>query len=234
MRKALAAALALIFSASAASAATPADLDRRVAEAQSVVAEIMRSPDQGIPEDLLVKCEAIAIYPAVFKGGFILGARYGRGVVVKRDKKTGKWGPAAFSTIGGGSWGLQAGVQSTDLILVIMNDRGLEGILSNNLTLGADASISAGPLGRSSEIGTDLSLRAGIFSYSRSRGLFGGIALDGAVLTQDNASNSDYYGRPVSSKEILLEGKVSHKPATRALADTLNEHSQRFKKRISR
>ncbi|HTL71529.1 MAG TPA: lipid-binding SYLF domain-containing protein [Candidatus Eisenbacteria bacterium] len=189
--------------------------------------EIMASPDQSIPEELLAKCRAIAIYPSVLKGGFILGARFGKGVVLKRDDR-GKWGPVAFSTIGGGSWGLQIGAESTDLILVVMNSRGLDGLLSDNFTLGADASIAAGPVGRSSEAATDLSLRAGIFSYSRSRGLFGGIALDGAVLTQDNESNAAYYGRDVTSRDILLEDAVEAKPSAADLVRSLEDYSSRW------
>src|SRR3989338_5506970 len=138
--------------------------------------EIMMAPDQSIPEELLAKCKAIAIYPSVLKGSFIFGARFGRGVVLKRDEQTGKWGPVAFSTIGGGSWGLQIGGQATDLILVIMNERGMTGLLSNNFTLGADASVAAGPVGRQTEAGTDLTLSSGILAYSRNRGLFAGVS----------------------------------------------------------
>ncbi len=208
--------------------ATPSDLDSRIWEAKQVLSEIMASPDQSIPEELLAKCKAIAIYPNVLKGGFIFGARYGKGVVLKKDETSGKWGPVAFSTIGGGSWGLQIGGQATDLILVILNERGLNGLLSNNFTLGADASVAAGPVGRNSEASTDLSLRAGILSYSRSRGLFAGIALDGAVLTQDNNSNTAYYGKYVTSRDVLLGNAVQMQPSSTELAQTLNEYSARW------
>ena len=206
------------------------DLDARVHEAKQVLSEIVASPDQSIPEELLSKCKAIAIYPNVVKAGFIIGARYGKGVVLAKDEN-GKWGPVAFSTIGGGSWGLQIGGQMTDLIFVVMNERGLTGLLSSNFTLGADASVAAGPVGRNSQAATDLSLRAGILSYSRSRGLFGGIALDGAVVTQDNNSNTAYYGKPVTSKDILMGGAVSVQSGSKELVDALNEYSTRWAKR---
>ncbi len=210
------------------------ELDSRIHEAKQVLSEIMVSPDESIPEELLAKCQAIAIYPNVIKGGFIFGARFGKGVVLKKDEHTGQWGPVAFSTIGGGSWGLQIGGQMTDLIFVVMNERGVNGLLNSNFTLGADASVAAGPVGRSSQAATDLSLRAGILSYSRSRGLFGGIALDGAVVTQDNNSNSLYYGTSVTSKDILLGNAVKIQPSSKELVDALNEYSIRWSKRVGK
>lgn len=205
-----------------------AELDDRIWEAKEVIQEIQASPDQSIPEELLAKCEAIAIYPNVLKGGFVFGARFGKGVVLRKGPD-GQWGPVAFSTIGGGSWGLQIGAQATDLILVVMNERGLNGLLSNNFTLGVDGAATAGPVGRNASAGTDLSLRAGMYSYSRSRGLFGGIALDGAVLTQDNNSNSLYYGKNLTSKDILLDGAVKPHRTSKELIDVLNDYSARWK-----
>ncbi len=210
------------------------ELDARIHEAKQVLGEIMVSPDESIPEELLAKCQAIAIYPNVLKGGFIIGARYGKGVVLKKDEHTGQWGPLAFSTIGGGSWGLQIGGQMTDLIFVVMNERGVQGLLNTNFTLGADASVAAGPIGRNSQAATDLSLRAGILSYSRSRGLFGGLALDGAVVTQDNNSNSLYYGTSVTSKDILLSNAVKIQPSSKELVDALNEYSTHWAKRVKK
>ncbi|MCG3176710.1 MAG: hypothetical protein MOGMAGMI_01670 [Candidatus Omnitrophica bacterium] len=201
------------------------ELDARVREAKLVLDEVMASPDQSIPEDLLRRCKAIAIYPSVLKGGFIIGARVGKGVIVRRDEKTGQWGQAAFSKIGGGSWGLQIGAEATDLVLVIMNERGLEGLLDNNFTLGADASIAAGPVGRSAEAGTDLSLKAAIYSYSRSRGLFGGVALQGAVVSPDRESNAEYYGRPASSYDILYAEGAQLKPSNKTLSDALAQYA---------
>ncbi len=222
----------LLFLPAVSYAAHP-ELDLRIGEAKQVMAEIMAAPDQSIPEEMLAKCKAIAIYPNVLKGGFIIGARFGKGVVLSRDGKTGRWGPVAFSTIGGGSWGLQIGGSATDLILVVLNDRGIQGLLSNNFTLGGDMAVAAGPVGRSSEAATDLSLRAGIYSYSRSRGLFAGIALDGAMLTQDNNSNSDYYGKSVTSKDILLSHVVGVQPSSKELVQALDEYSTRWGKRVA-
>ena len=225
-------AVAALLAAPSGSYAENSELDYRISEARQVMAEVMATPDQSIPEELLAKCKAIAIYPSVLKAGFILGGRFGKGVVLKKDQKTGQWGPVAFSTIGGGSWGLQIGGSATDLILVIMNERGLNGLLSNNFTLGGDAAVAAGPIGRNSEAATDLSLRAGIISYSRSRGLFAGMALDGAVMTQDNNSNSAYYGKFLTSRDILLGNAVQIQPSSKDLVKALNEYSGRWAKRI--
>ncbi|MGH7197325.1 MAG: lipid-binding SYLF domain-containing protein [Candidatus Omnitrophota bacterium] len=209
------------------------ELDRRVWEANKVMQEIMMAPDLSIPEELLGKCKAIAIYPSVVKGAFIFGAKFGKGVVLARDEKTGKWGPVAFSTIGGGSFGFQIGGSATDMILVVMNDRGLDGLLSSNFTLGADAAVAAGPVGRNTEAVTDATLRAGVLSYSRSRGLFGGVALDGAVLTEDNNSNALYYGRPVTSRDILQGGKAEVAASSIDLVNNLNDYSGRWAKRTT-
>lgn len=207
-------------------------LESRINESKLVLDEIMVSPDQSIPEELLAKAKAIAIYPNVLKGGFIFGARFGRGVVLAKDEQ-GNWGPVAFSTLGGGNFGLQIGGQLTDLVFVVMNERGLSGLLSNNFTLGADASVAAGPVGRYSQAATDLSLRAGILAYSRSRGLFAGVALDGAVVTQDNNSNTAFYGKPVTSKDILTGGAVTIQPSSKVLSDALGEYSARWAKRTA-
>ena len=225
--------LAVVLTGSASYANAP-ELDTRIHEAREVLTEIMVSSDQSIPEELLAKCQAIAIYPNVLKGGFIFGARFGKGVVIAKNPKTGQWGPVAFSTIGGGSWGLQIGGEMTDLIFVVMNERGVNGLLSTRFTLGADASIAAGPVGRNSQIATDLSLRAGILSYSRSRGLFGGLALDGSMVTQDNNSNALYYGKNVTSKDILLDNAVTIQSSSKELTDALNEYSTHWAKRMSK
>jgi lipid-binding SYLF domain-containing protein len=192
--------------------------------------QIMESPDQSIPEELLAKCKAIAIYPSVIKGAFIFGGKWGQGVVLKRDDQTGQWGPVAFSTIGGANVGLQIGGQSQDLILVIMNERGLNGIMSNHCTLGADASVAAGPVGRYSSTNTDLYLSASVISYSRTWGAFAGAALDGSILTADNNSNSAYYGRPITSKEILFSHTVTVQASSQDLVNNLNEYSARWDK----
>src|SRR3989338_5705736 len=209
------------------------ELDGRVHEAKLVLNEIMAAPDSSIPEELFSKCKAIAIYPNVLKAGFIIGGRFGKGVVLSKDS-SGKWGPVAFSTIGGGSWGLQIGGSATDLILVIMNERGLDGLLSSNFKLGADAAVAAGPVGRTADASTDLTLRAGVLAYSRSRGLFAGIALDGAVMTEDNNSNTIYYGKPMTSREILISQSAQIQPSSKELIDTLNDYSARWPQRTGK
>lgn len=224
--------LGLFLTSSAACAETKAQLDARVVEAKKVLSQIMMTPDQSIPEELLAKCKAIAVYPSVLKAGFIFGGRFGKGVVLRRNQATGEWGPVAFSTLGGGSWGLQIGADATDLILVILNDRGLDGLLQSNFTMGTDVGVAAGPVGRSSEAATDLTLTSGILSYSRSRGLFAGMAVQGAVLTEDNNSNSAYYGKPITSWEILFGAGVEIQPSSKELAESLKEYSSRWAKRI--
>ncbi len=210
---------------SSAAAAPAPDQERTILNAQRVLEEIMGTPDKAIPRDLLARCKAIVIYPTVIKGGFIFGGRYGKGVVLRRDKKSGKFGPVAFVTMTGASFGLQAGIQGTDLILLIMNNDGIEGLLSTRLTLGGDMAISAGPIGRNAEIATDLSLRAGILSYSQSRGFYGGIALNGALIIPDGKANAAYYGAPISSKDILLDSRAPILPASQRLIDALNRYS---------
>lgn len=224
-------AIFLLFSARTVFAYDPS-LDREISQARQVLREIMATPDESIPEELLAKCKAIVIYPSMIKGGFLVGGRYGRGVVLRRDKGTGKWGPVAFSTIVGGSFGFQIGIQATDLVLIVLNSNGLDGLLSTKLTLGGDLAVSVGPMGRTTELATDLSLRAGLLSYSKSRGLFAGAALNGAVVMPDNAANRDYYGKPVSSRDILLENKVSIQPSSAELVNQLNDYSLRWGKRV--
>ncbi len=205
--------------------------DRLIGQAKQVLNEMMATPDQSIPEELLAKCKAIAIYPFVLKGGFLIGGRYGKGVVLKRDKKTGDWGPVTFSTIAGVSAGLQAGIQATDLVLIILNNKGIDSLLSSKLTLGGDIAVSMGPVGRTSEISTDFFLRSMIISYSRSRGLFAGVALNGALVVPDNGADNAYYGKNVSANEVLLSGNIPIKASSQELIDTLNQYSARWQKR---
>ncbi len=218
--------LAASFAYAEPAAPAPApDQERTVANAEHVLDQMMATPDKSIPRDLLARCKAIVIYPTVIKGGFIFGGRYGKGVVVRRDKRSGKFGPVAFVTMTGASVGLQAGIQGTDLILLIMNNDGIEGLLSTRLTLGGDMAISAGPIGRNAEIATDLSLRAGILSYSQSRGFYGGVALNGALIVPDGKANKAYYGRAISSKDILLDSRAPILPSSQRLIDALNRYS---------
>ena len=217
---------------SAVSYADTADQDRVITRSKDVLQRMMAAND-SIPEELLAKCKAIAIYPFVLNGGFLAGGRYGRGVVLKRDKKTGEWGPLSFSTIAGVSGGLQIGIQATDLVLLILNNKGLDSLLTSKFTLGGDMAVSVGPAGTASEISTDFFLKSMIVSYSRSRGLFAGLALNGALVIPDNAANCAYYGKAVSAEDILLSGKVAVKPSSKELIDTINEYASRWQKRQS-
>lgn len=183
-------------------------LDKRIQECTDLFQEVMQMPDEAIPKDLLSKCSGVAIFPSVLKGGFIIGARYGKGVILYRDKETGKWSAPVFCTIKGLSYGLQIGGQAIELILVITNERGIKSLLKSKVTLGGDLAASAGPVGRDAEASTDLMLKASIFSYSRSKGLFAGISLKGAVIKQEVKSNKSYYGKNVTPEEILFEEKV--------------------------
>lgn len=207
-------------------ASDPAELEKRIQNCNEVLAEIMQMPDKTIPTDLLSKCAAVAIFPYVIKGGFFVGARYGKGIVIAHDPKTGKWKAPAFFTLGGGSFGFQFGAQAIDLILVIMNKRGLEGLLKDKFTLGGDAAVAAGPVGRSASADTDLLLKAGIFSYSRSKGLFAGVALKGAAIMPDKGANRTYYGGPVDVKELLLGHKVIPPASSQELIKTLGKFSK--------
>ena len=191
-------------------------------KAAKVLREIMDTPDKEIPEDLLAKAECVAVFPSVIKAGFIVG---GRGVASCRTA-TG-WSAPAYFNLGGGSVGLQIGVEATDFVLLFMNRDGLNSLLSNKLTLGADASVAAGPVGRAAGADTDAAMRAQILSYSRSRGLFAGLELKGVVITPDEGDMRDVYGDEVTAKAVLKEGKVAAPAAVREFPATLNHYSTR-------
>ncbi|MBN2296695.1 MAG: lipid-binding SYLF domain-containing protein [Pirellulales bacterium] len=176
--------------------------EQTVRNAQSVLNAIMAVPLNGIPASMLADAKAVAIFPGVIKGSFIIGARHGNGVLISRGEN-GTWHAPLFMTLTGGNVGWQVGVQSTDVVLVFKTDKSVQNLLSGKFTLGADAAVAAGPVGRQASAATDLQLKAEIYSYSRSRGLFVGVAIDGSVLAVDNRSNADYYrspgpGRPVT------------------------------------
>ena len=176
-----------------------------VNDSTAVFDELASIPEQGIPKGLLQDAQGFAIVPGLIKAGFLVGGRYGRGVVVVRDQTTGCWSNPIFVTVAGGSFGFQAGAQATDLVLVFRNRRSVDGFLKGRgkFTLGADASVAAGPVGRQAEAGTDIRLESEILSYSRSRGLFAGISLEGAALSHDSRANIAYYGQFLSPFEVL-------------------------------
>jgi len=181
----------------------------RLANCARVLDEIMKIPD-GIPQDLLDKAECVIIMPSVVKVAIGIGGSYGRGAMVCRTgpKMDGPWSAPAMYRLEGGNIGVQLGGTATDFVLLVMNPRGIEGILSSKVKLGADASAAAGPKGRSASAETDATLRAEILSYSRARGLFAGVSLAGSSLRQDSGANKNIYGREISAKEIVLEGKI--------------------------
>ena len=173
----------------------------RLQAAGTVLNEIQSAPDNGIPEEILGSAECVAVVPSMLKGGFIVGARYGRGVASCRTPKG--WSAPAFFVVQGGSFGLQIGGQAIDLVMLIMNQDGMRNLLSSKFQLGADASVAAGPVGRHAEGETDWKLRAQVLTYSRARGVFAGLTLNGAVIKQDKDSTRDFYDRTVPFKTSL-------------------------------
>ncbi|MAR10919.1 MAG: Ysc84 actin-binding domain protein [Blastopirellula sp.] len=174
-----------------------------VKNAQAVLTEAMTKPSTGVPQAMLADAYGVAVIPNVLKGGFVVGARHGRGVLMVRDD-AGLWHAPVFVTLTGGNIGWQVGVQSSDVILVFKTRKSVEGILSGKLTLGADAAAAAGPVGRETSVGTDARLKAEVYSYSRSRGLFAGVAIDGSVLKVDQLATGAYYGNPRPGETVVV------------------------------
>ncbi len=193
---------------------------QKVEDAGEVMRAIMRSSDKSIPRDLLRHAAGAAIFPGVIKGGFFLGGKYGRGLLMRHSLKTGRWSPPAFYSIAAASYGLQFGAQSTDLVLVIMNRRGMKSLVKSEFTLGVDASVAAGPIGRKAQASVDVELKSAIYSYSRSRGAFIGISLGGSKLSSLIKYNEGYYGKAFTPRQILFEGKAkAPKSALTLMAD---------------
>jgi lipid-binding SYLF domain-containing protein len=199
---AMAAAVVLLAVPVVPSAQQASDEARRIRDASSVFGEIMAADDRGIPESILGKAEGIAVFPSMVRGGFIVGGMRGRGILSARN--SGVWSPPAFLTLTGGSFGLQIGGQAVDLVLVINDRRGLENLVANQFKLGADVAVAAGPVGRDAQAATDLQLRAQILSYSRSRGLFAGVTVNGSTVRQDRDANQRFYGQPLDTKNIVF------------------------------
>jgi len=210
----------------AASGTDTRDERERAQNAAAVLDSIMAAPDQEIPADLLAKAHGIAVIPNVVKGAFLAGGRFGKGLVAARDEN-GKWGTPLYIDIGGGSFGLQIGVEATDLILVFTEPDGLREMLKDNFKLGADAGAVAGPVGRRVEAGTNLTFDSPIYSYSRNKGVFAGVALDGSVLTVDDSSNHEVYGKDVSGADILIARKVAVNDVTRPFLEALKRNTPR-------
>jgi SH3 domain-containing YSC84-like protein 1 len=200
--------------------------EERVKDAGVVMKEILNIPDD-IPQDLLDKAECLIILPSVKKGAFGIGGSYGRGVMICRSGQhyTGKWGAPALYALEGVSIGFQLGGQATDFVLLVMNPRGARSLLSSKVKLGADASAAAGPKGRTAEGATDVVMNAEILSYSRNKGLFAGISLEGSTLRSDGSANENLYGKKLSAKEIIREGKVGIPACARELVALLDAKS---------
>lgn len=182
------------------------DQAKRVREAATVLDGIMGAADKAVPRSVMEKAEAIAVFPSLIKGGIGIGGQRGRGILSVRDRKNGGWSNPAFLTITGGSVGAQFGLQAIDLVLVINNQRGLEQLVKNQFKVGADAGVAAGPVGREASAATDIQMRAQILSYSRSRGLFAGVTLNGSTIRQDRDANERLYGVGYRTGQIVFEG----------------------------
>jgi len=199
----------------------------RVQSAADVLNEIQSAPDSGIPEEILGRSECVAVVPSMLKGGFIVGAKYGRGVASCRTPKG--WSAPAFFVVTGGSVGFQIGGQAVDLVMLIMNNDGMQHLLSSQFALGADASVAAGPVGRHAEGNTDWKMRAQVLTYSRARGVFAGVSLNGAVIKQDKDSTRDFYGHMVTFKAALT-GEVEPPAPTNPLLTSLAKWAQQAAK----
>jgi len=201
------------------SAALSTSETKRIEDAATVLRELHTAPDQDVPLDLWEKASCVMVVPSLKKAAFIFGGEYGKGLMSCRNN--GVWSPPVFMRIGKGSWGLQFGAQTVDLVLLVMNDKGVKQLLRNRVSLGAEASIAAGPVGRDARAATDLQLRAEILSYSRTQGIFAGINLSGGVIREDRDDNADLYGKGITAKQILLEGRVQLPGITRQFIEAL-------------
>jgi lipid-binding SYLF domain-containing protein len=201
---------------------------KRLENSGVVMQEIMNAPED-IPQEVLEKAECVIVFPSVLKAAFIVGGSYGRGAMVCRTGKgfTGPWGAPAMFALEGGSVGFQIGGQATDLVLIVINERGASSILNSKVKLGADASIAAGPVGRDASANTDAYLRAEILSYSRSRGLFAGISLEGSTLRPDDDATADVYGRKLTARQIVIGGEARVPASGRHLVAVLEKYAPR-------
>ncbi len=207
-------------------AAQSSDEVRRIADATVVLNEMMAAGDQAVPRAIMEKAEGIAVFPSLIKGGFVVGGQRGHGVLSVRDKKTGGWSPPAFLTITGGSIGAQFGAQAIDLVLVVNNQRGLEQLVKNQFKVGADAGVAAGPVGREASASTDLQMRAMILSYSRARGLFAGITLNGSTIRQDRDANERFYGTAYRTGQIVFDGLATPPASSAIWRDALAKYAK--------
>lgn len=209
------AAAAWLAGAAPAAAAEAGDLDRKLEAAGRVYRELLQTPDREIPERLLSDCRCVAVIPRALKGALGWGARYGQGVVSCRDD-AGRWSPALFLKLTGGSFGFQIGAEASDIVLFFMTEHGARSLLESKFTLGGKVSVAAGPAGRSAEASTDLTLDAEIYSYAKAKGLFAGLSVEGARLAPDTKANATYYGRRVDPARVLFDHQVPRRPDSAA------------------
>src|ERR1700688_2810846 len=215
---------------SSASAADPEKDEDRLRNCGTVLKEILDVPDD-IPQDLLDKADCVVVFPSVLKAAFIVGGSYGRGSMScrKGEDFRGSWGAPTMMALEGGSFGFQIGGEATDFVLLVMNERGARGILASKVKLGGDASVAAGPVGREASADTDATLRAEILSYSRARGLFAGVSLEGSTIRPDNGDNRRLYGRKIPAREIVLSGTIAVPPAAGQLISTLDARTPKHR-----
>jgi lipid-binding SYLF domain-containing protein len=204
---------------------TANDERERAMKAGEALSEIMQIPEEGIPTDLLERAEAIAVIPHVVKGAFGIGGEYGKGLVSERTEQ-GRWSAPAFIRIAGGNIGLQLGVSATDLVLIFTDRSGFQGLLEGKVKLGADAAVAAGPVGRNAQAGTDVMLKSPVLAYSRSKGVFAGISLDGSVVSIDADANRAAYGSDIPAKEIL-SGSVRKNDVVMPFVRVLEQYAPR-------
>jgi len=216
--------------AALASASAQTKVDDRLKDSGRVLKEILDVPD-SIPQELLDKADCVVVFPSVLKAAFIVGGSYGRGAMSCRQGQDfrGPWGAPTMMALEGGSFGFQIGGQATDFVLLVMNESGASGILASKVKLGADASVAAGPVGRDASADTDATLRAEILSYSRARGLFAGVSLEGSTIRPDNGDNRRVYGEKVSARDIVLSKAVAVPPAAEPLISTLGSKTPKHK-----
>jgi lipid-binding SYLF domain-containing protein len=201
--------------------------DKRIEQSELVLREILAMPDKGIPRDLLNKAECVLIYPQVLKAAFVVGGSYGRGLITCRSGKlfNGPWSPPAMYALEGGSFGLQIGGEATDFVLLVMNEKGAASVLSSKVKLGADASVAGGPVGRSASAETDIVMKAEILSYSRARGVFAGISLEGSTMRSDGDANKAVYGKDLTATQIVRDRMVPVPKAAKPLIALLQKTS---------
>ena len=201
---------------------------KRVEAATNVLNEIMESRDKGVPETVMGSAKCVAVVPSMLKAGFVVGGRYGRGVATCRTTRG--WSAPAPFTIAGGDWGLQIGGEAIDLVMLVMNEKGMRNLLNSKFKIGADASASAGPIGREASADTDWKLKSEVLTYSRSRGVFAGVTLNGAVIKQDNDETRTLFGKMVPFSEILT-GKAAVPPGTEQFIATVRKYTGEAKER---